>query len=382
MKNIAFLIDTIACDTAGTQKQLLEIIRRLDRDRFAPHLICLWESAWMRSHDLPCPVHVLGHQGFLKPGFPGVVRRLGALIDEQDFRLIHVFFDEAIIVGWLGAGSAQNRPVLLSSRRDMGLGVGNQPWYHRLFPLVLPRVNRDFALIVTNSDAVSRYASRRERTPLSRFKVIRNGVDVAPPAGGIPLGLQGATHALRVGIVASLTPVKRHDVLLRAWARLPTAVAGAHLYLLGEGPTRDALAGLAKSLGIEDRVHFVGAVHDVPDWLRHLDVGVLCSDREGLSNAILEYMAQGLPVVATRVGGNPELVSADNGILVPSGDAAALATALATLLEDEDLRRRLGAASARTVREHYSWAPVMGQLMASYDDLLGSPESPSTGAST
>ncbi len=370
MKTIAYLIDTMTCDTAGTQKQLLEIIRRLDRARYSPHLICLWESPWMRTASLPCPVHVLGHAGFLKPSFPGVVRRLGGLVDELGIDLMQTFFDEAIIVGWLGARAARRRPVLVSSRRDMGLGANNQPWYHRLFPLVLPLVNRDFAAIVANSDMVRRYAARREHTPAAKFVVLPNGVE-APPLQPAPRMWQ-ADGTVGVGIVASLTPVKRHDLLLRAWAILEQGpVAGqARLFLLGDGPQRGALEALAAELGIADRLAFVGAVDDVAAWLQRLDVGVLCSDREGLSNAILEYMACGLPVVATAVGGNAELVNAGNGLLVVPGDARALAGALQQLAADEGLRRRLGAASRERIDDGFTWSRSMGRLTALYDELL------------
>lgn len=370
MKTIAYLIDTMSCDTAGTQKQLLETIRRLDRARFAPHLICLWESPWMRTASLPCPVHVLGYAGFLKPAFPGVVRRLGGLIDDLGISLLQTFFDEAIFVGWLGAHRARLRPVLLSSRRDMGLGAGNQPWYHRLFRLALPFVNRDFAAIVTNSEMVRQYAVRREHTPVEKFVVLRNGVEIPAPQPA-PAAWE-SDGEVGVGIVASLTPVKRHDLLLHAWAALEAgrAAGQARLYVLGDGPGRGALAALAGELGLSDRVCLVGAVDNVPAWLQRLDVGVLCSDREGLSNAILEYMACGLPVVATAVGGNTELVDADNGLLVAPGDVRSLADALERLVVDSGLRRRLGEASRRRIDDGFTWDRAMARLMECYDDVL------------
>jgi glycosyltransferase involved in cell wall biosynthesis len=380
--NVAYLIDTMACDTAGTQKQLLETIRRLDRTRYNPLLVCLWESPWMRTADLPCETVSLGHRGFLKPGFPGVVRRLACLYDERGIDLVQVFFDEAIFVGWMGALQARRRPVLVSSRRDMGLGAANQPWYHRLFPLALPLVNRDFAAILANSEMVKLHAARRERTATSRYRVVRNGVAFPPPAVS---GQTAPVAAGGVGVacVASLTPVKRHDVLLRAWARLPrTGDSGApHLYLLGDGPERARLEALAAELGLDGTVTFAGAVTDVVAWLRSVDVGVLCSDREGLSNAILEYMACGLPVVATAVGGNPELVDAGNGVLVPPGDDAALGVALAHLVADEGERRRLGGASLGRIRDNYAWDRAMSSLMDCYDDLLGIAPCVKTGSS-
>lgn len=369
LRTVVFLIDTMACDTQGTQKQLLECIRRLDRDRWSPHLVCLWESPWMRTATLPCPVHVLGHAGFVKPGFPAVLRRLRRLWRELDADLVHVFFDEAIFVAWLAAGPFSRRPVLVSSRRDMGLGAGNQPWYHRLFPLVLPLANRRFAGILANSQMVLRHAARRERTPASRFRVVRNGVDLPPAPAPRPAAGPGGA---RVAIVASLTPVKRHDLLLEAWAQLPPALREqARLHVLGDGPLREPLAAQAATLGIAGEVIFEGAVTDVPARLAGMDIAVLCSDREGLSNAILEAMAAALPVVATEVGGNPELVRPDTGALVPAGDAAALSAALARLLGDGGLRRRLGARARERVAAEFAWDGAMAALTGWYDELLG-----------
>jgi len=373
---VAFLIDTISTDTAGTQKQLLEMIRRLDRSTFEPQLICLWESPWMKKNSLPCTCTVLGYRGFLKTNFPGVVRRLARIISEQRIDIVHTFFEDSIFVAWFSAAFARPRPVLLSSRRDIGLGRKNQPWYHSLFRLALPYVNRSFAGIVANSEEVRRYVAQRERTPLSKIKVHYNGVafPTHDPAPAIPATIAAHPNATWIAICASLTPVKRHDLLFNAFARLPIDGASTppRLILLGEGPERSTLESLASDLGIRDRVHFEGAVKDINTYLRHVDIGVLCSDREGLSNAILEYMVYSLPVVATRVGGNVELVDHDNGRLVPPDDVDALAAALRELIDDEPLRHRLGAASRRKVSERFSWERSMRTIEDYYRSLAPS----------
>ncbi|MBK8165337.1 MAG: glycosyltransferase [bacterium] len=366
------MIDTISCDTAGTQKQLLETIRRLDRNRFDPVLLCLWSSPWLQSADLPCRLHILDYSGFLKLSLPGVLHRLRRVLRLEGTELVHVFFDESMIVAWLAVQGRRDRPVLLSSRRDMGLGTGNQPWYHGLFRTVLPIVNRGYDGFLANSKLVQRYAAKRERTEIGRFKVIRNGVDLPNPEPP-PLALQREhPAAVNVCIVASLTPVKRHDVLLQAWSRIRDVVEAhdARLYILGDGPGLDAAVALCDSLGIRSTVRFVGAVRDVPAWLQCMNVGVLCSDREGLSNAILEYMANGLPVVATAVGGNLELVDESNGVLVQPGDPAALASALSTLVVNPGLRREKGDASIARTRGAFSWDLALDQLYAYYDSLL------------
>jgi glycosyltransferase involved in cell wall biosynthesis len=371
---IAFLIDTIACDTAGTQKQLLETIRRLNRTEFQPELICLWESPWMTHNALPCHCTVLGYRGFLKSDFPSVVRRLAQLISNRGIDIIQTFFEDSIFVGALGAIFARRRPILLSSRRDIGLGKENQPWYHELFGYALPVVNRQFTGIVANSEQVRAYVSRREKTSLAKIKVHYNGVSLPDleRRGAPPSSMSSHDAGVWIGIVASLTPVKRHDLIIRAFAEARTTMPqmNARLLLLGEGPQRAELERLAQACGVWEAVQFEGAVTNVDSYLRHLDIGVLCSDREGLSNAILEYMAYGLPVVATDVGGNSELVNASNGILVPPNDVSALAQALSTLVGDKGLRARLGHASRDKAHRSFSWENSMRDLEDYYRTLL------------
>jgi len=268
---------------------------------------------------------------------------------------------------------ARPAPVLLSSRRDIGLGKSNQPWYHRLFGLALPAVNRRFQGIIANSEQVRRYVAQREKTPASKIKVIYNGVTVCVPrAGAVPPVFQDYTADVWLGLVASLTSVKRHDLLIRALALVAKVADGqrVRLVLLGDGPERARLEELAAQCSIRDRVHFAGAVTDVSAYLQRIDIGVLCSDREGLSNAILEYMAAGLPVVATNVGGNAELVGKDNGICVPADDVDSLAQALGVLIADPQMRRNMGAASLARAQRDFSWENSMAQLQSYYRSTL------------
>ena len=372
MIRIAYLIDTIVCDTAGTQKQLLETIKRLDKSAFTPHLICLWESEWMRQHALPCDHTVLGYRGFIKPNFPKVIHRLHKLIHCHEFHIIQTFFEDAIFVGFLGGFLSRPRPILLSSRRDMGLGEGNQPIYHRLYKLSLPFVNKSFAGIVTNSTQIKAYVAKRERTKPGKIKVVCNGIDIVPSTEEIPDLLLKYRCDVRIGIVASLTPVKRHDLFLNAFALLKSAISGLRFnaVLLGDGPEKGKLIQLARHLDIHQEVIFAGAVNNVGAYLPHLDIGVLCSDREGLSNAIMEYMAASLPVIATAVGGNVELVDTTNGICVPSGNPQALANAMQQLVEDQHLRKRLGQGSLVKLRENYSWSKTMTLVENYYRNLV------------
>ena len=365
--SIAHIIDTIETDTAGTQKQLIEIIKRLDKNKFDSYLICLWESAWMRVNKLPCDTVVLGYKGFLKANFLKVVRRLSQVLGDKKIDIIQTYFEDSIFVSYLGAMVSKRKPVLLTSRRDIGLGSG-RPWYHSIYRIVLPFVNMSFDGMVVNSLEVKRIVSRREIVPDRKIKVIPNGIELPAKNESEPNIFSKVKGDVWIAVAASLTPVKRLDVFLEAISKIIVIRPDISFQalILGDGPERSKLLDLAQDLNIGSRVHFVGAVKNVVAYLQRSDIGVLCSDREGLSNAILEYMACGLPVIASDAGGNIELVDSSNGALFARGDANALAIELAALATNNEERERKGKRSLERIRTCYSWERTIGALEGYY----------------
>ena len=370
--NIAYLIDTISTDTSGTEKQLLETIKRIDKEKFDVSLICLRSTPWLKKNVMPCPCNVLGYKGFLSISFPSVVNRLKRLLIEKQIDVLHVFFEDSIFVAYLSVKFSRLKLVLLSSRRDMGLGRQNQPWYHRLYPMVLPFVNTLYSGIVCNSQQVKEYVAKRERAPREKIKVVYNGVAFPEHTEHIPSVFIDNPADVWIAIVASLTPVKRHDVLIRAIARLRMDLEDLRIgdLFLGKGREKESLIRLAIEEKVQDCIHFERAVGNDAEYLQHVDIGALCSDREGLSNAILEYMASGLPVVATAVGGNTELVSGDNGRCVPPSEPVAFAKALRELIVDRSKRVRMGLISRKIAKEQFSWQNSMSHLEEYYQALI------------
>jgi glycosyltransferase involved in cell wall biosynthesis len=179
-------------------------------------------------------------------------------------------------------------------------------------------------------------------------------------------------EALLALYVGRLEPVKGVDVLLRAWARLVGRETGRIpvLALVGDGSQREHLARLSRELGIDRSVRFVGFSDQISDWLNSADLFVLPSRSEGLSNALLEAMACGLPTVATTVGGAPEAVEHGvNGLLVPADDDAALADALLQLIRDSGGARQLGESARRTTCARYSMEAMVDRYVKLYAEL-------------
>ena len=219
----------------------------------------------------------------------------------------------------------------------------------------------------------------------SRIQQIYNGVDLArfsprsgAPPDPLPEGFPARTSdTLCVGTVGRLAGVKDQATLLHAYAQMrgrdESLARRVQLAIVGDGPEGPRLRALAHELGIADRTWFAGDRGDVPEIMRCLDLFVLPSLGEGVSNTVLEAMASGLPVLATRVGGNPELVREGvTGELFSVGQSEALADMMYAYLRDDSRRRACGVAARSFVSERFSWERCVNQYLDLYDALLGS----------
>jgi glycosyltransferase involved in cell wall biosynthesis len=240
----------------------------------------------------------------------------------------------------------------------------------RLNRLVQRWVWRRVNQVLAVSSLLARRMAATIGFPVDRIRIIRNGVDLER-FGGIDrsearrlLGLDPA--ALLVGTVGRLVPVKDHATLLHAVAHLASRGLCCDVVIAGEGPLRNATAALAGQLGLGSRVQLLGHRPDVERVLAALDLFVLPSRSEGLSNTILEAMASRLPVVATRVGGAEELVDdGATGLLVPPAEPAALADALGRLLAAPARRQAMGAAARRRTEREFG----LDGMIRAYQDL-------------
>jgi glycosyltransferase involved in cell wall biosynthesis len=195
--------------------------------------------------------------------------------------------------------------------------------------------------------------------------------DLAPDAGADFRRLLGADpDEVLVTFVGRLVAIKRVDVLLRAFASLRDTKPPLRLAIVGDGELRDELERLTAELELGERVRFVGYWTDMAEIAAATDVAVLSSDNEGTPVSLIEAAAAGVPAVATAVGGVPDVVAPQIGILVPAGDAEALAAGVTQLAADATLRERMGQRARAHVRERFAVERLLSDIDALYEELL------------
>lgn len=361
MMHVVHVMDSLA--VGGMENGVVNLINALSGD--IRHTVVTMSAVGPLAERLPKEVecHCIGK----RPGIDvGAMVRLASLLRRLRPSIVHSrnwgAFD-----GILAARVAGVPAVIHGEHgREAADPEGRDPRRNRLRRLFAPMVSR----FVTVSFDLRQWLLTTVRLPAAKLVTIHNGVDIGRfgagerSAGRRALRLPG--HAVVVGAVGRLDPVKDHAGLLQAFSVLRTDQPSAELVIVGDGPCRADLERQIQELGLTGHVHLLGMRQDVPLLLRGFDVFVLPSLAEGISNTILEAMATGLPVVATRVGGNPELVEhGATGALVPAANPLVQAAALRCYVEDAGLRESHGAAGRRRVMQHFT----LERMAQAYRDL-------------
>ena len=298
------------------------------------------------------------------------------LVNVRRFDVLHVHTVSYLALVTVLVGHACRRPIVLKAAGWWELeGVLNHARRRELVTRVsLAILRRASAWIAVSREL--KQAMLAAGIPAARVHLLPNGVDTTrfAPAGREAsrrhLGL--APDGVRVVFVGRLVPEKELATLLEAWKVVTDKVEGAWLDLVGSGPLAGELAKQSRRLGIADTVVFHGERPGVERYLQAADCFVLPSSVEGMSNALLEAMATGLPVVATRIGGTEQLVTDGvNGWLVSPGDADELARAICAVLGDATRARQNGARGRRRVESRYGIERIAARYVAMYDALSG-----------
>lgn len=348
----------------GSERQLATVARRLDRSRFAPHVGTLRPGGFrleeVQRDGVPTVCFPVRSFGGWDPWREA--GRLRRYVRAHDIRIIHSFDTPGNVFGML-AGGWSAAPVLLSSQRAFRDLVS--PAFRRLLR-ISDRVSRG---VVVNCQGLVHHM-REEGVEAGRIHLCYNGIDTTYfEPGTRPAELAGAS--LTVGVVCALRPEKGLETLVEGFARMQHRPAGARLVIVGSGEMEEPLRRLAREKLPEEAVMFVPSTADVPYWLRGIDIFVLPSLSEALSNSLLEAMACGCVPVASAVGGNPELVEDGvSGRLFRVGDAAALSACLDELALAPERARQLAGTARQHVLTRFSVEASIRRMEEIYQTML------------
>jgi glycosyltransferase involved in cell wall biosynthesis len=352
----------------GAERVISNLACSLDRDRYRP-ILCLFRTGWIqeRSESRGVPTYIIPTQGMADWRW---VRQVGQLLRDEGVDLIHAHEFDANVQGTFAAGLA-GIPLVATIHGK------NYFWEKYRRRLAYRWVSRR-ATMVAVSQNLKDFVVEKVGIGRDRLRVVYNGVDVLPSCGydevrncRKELNLPESDQV--VGVIGNLYPVKGHQYLIEGIPSILSKCPNTSFLFAGRGQLETELKAEVKRLGLDGRVHFLGLRQDVARILALLDVFVLPSLSEGLSMAILEAMMAGKPVVATAVGGNPELVlDGKSGFLVPPRDSQALARSVTALLMNRQQAAQFAEEGKRRAEGQFSLRTMVNAYQTLYEERLKS----------
>ena len=366
--NIAYVIDTIETPNAGTEKQLLMLIENLDKKQFSPHLICLRSSQWLKNSKLCFPVFILNLQSVRPLALTSALKKFRKYCMKNNVEIAQTFFVDANIFGSFAAYLSGVK-VIISSRRNYGLG-----YWHNTYWLALLKVLRTItSCYIANSQSTAHYTAISENVRKDNLHVIYNGLYLERFKQMIYkdrekyralLGIK--PNDILIGAVANLRPIKNLPLFIKTAAMAHKKYPQTRFVIVGHGPEEDNLKEMIRDYSLEHVFSLAGQQKDVLPFLVSMDIGILCSTSESLSNAIIEYMAAGLPCVVSDVGGNSEAIGNKYGFLFKSDNAMDFFAKLELLIIDEHLRLSVGQAAKDYAVFNYDHKQIVKQYQDIY----------------
>lgn len=343
--------------TGGLERLLVDFARFYDSDQFELEFVALGETGAPAEdiQKLGCPVI---HFPLTAPGKLGRIRQLQEFFREKNYDLLHTHNAYPHFYGTL-AGRLAGIPAIVQTRH--GRRFGNTFNERLQFAIASRLADR---VIPVSDDTGNRC---REVGWLSQSKVTRiwNGIDVDRFA------FSGPAAQMRAITVSRLSPEKDLATLLKAVRLVKETIPEFELMIVGDGPERERLEQITAALHLESRVRFLGERNDVPDLLTQAGFYVSSSLTEGISLTLLEAMSVGLPIVATSVGGNPEIVQQpDTGLLVPSANAALLSDAICEMCSQPQKWLAMGQAARERVEQHFNVRSMIKDYEHLYHQIL------------
>lgn len=352
----------------GKESGLVNLVNRLDPELFENYIFTHGQDGFWANRIVPGRCRIIEFDDAPKGNYRRVFR-LAQAFRQFGIHVVHTHSWATLIEGVMGAKLARV-PIIIHG--EYGTIKAETQWHIHL----QRRFWRVTDQVLSASQALREKLSTLLGFPEARIRVIANGVDLthfSALRNGVDykwrLGLP--PEALVLGTIGRLVPPKAYPVLFKASKLIFNQVPYAYLIIVGEGPLRQELVQMAQEYNMIHRIRFLGIREDVSDILKAFDMYVTASEREGMSNSILEAMASGLPVVATAIGGNPELVVNDEtGLLVPPNHPRALAAALLRLIEAPTRRQSMGQFGRQRVENSFDLRHTVQHYTNLYTEIF------------
>ncbi|HEX6505120.1 MAG TPA: glycosyltransferase [Terriglobales bacterium] len=352
---------TNSFETGGSERQFAALAQSLDHESFRVHLGCIMRKGAFQDSFGDVPIFGLGGSLYRWTSIQTRLR-LARHLRSHDIAVSHAF-DFYTNLTLIPAAKLARVPVIIGSQRQLGDLLTKSQFR------VQQAAFHCCDAVVCNSQAAADLLMARG-LPRSKVVIIGNGLPDSAFAETAP-ALPRLLGEMRVGMIARMNArSKNHSLFLQAAAQLRSRFRATKFFLVGDGPLRPELEREAERLGLGDSAIFLGDRRDIPAILASLDVSVLPSSSESLSNVILESMAAGLPVVACWAGGNSELLTQERGVLVKSCEPELLADATGRLLQDAQLRAELGRAAKQFVHANFTVERMVRRHQELYMELL------------
>lgn len=361
MSKINILHVTLSLDIGGLEVLLVELLQKIDKNKYSLSVCALQKEGQLKGEleRQGIPVYSIPKKEGIDYFLPF---KLKALIKQIKADIVHTHNSTPWIYS-AAAVSLLNSNTRLIHTKHSNLGADKTR---------LQNVER-FASkvtkhIIADSQSVMDFMVQKQNIAQNKIKLIYNGIDIDKYKLPIP---PKQDNIKRIGIVARLVPVKDHKSLLDGFKLLSQRLPDVELVIIGDGTLKSELTAQAAQLQVDSRVKFLGSRRDIPELLSQLDIFVLCSIDEGMPISLLEAMAAGLPVVATKVGGIREIVVENKtGLLIQPQNPQALADAIYKILTDSPLARSMSQEAVRIVAERFSIKKMTEGYTSLYENLL------------
>lgn len=366
---ILFLIDELL--VGGTENQVVLLADNLPRNIFDPFIATLNENIHKSFNQISTPIINLRRSGLPLIKNISIAYKLWCFFEKENFHIIQTHFPEAEIYAALALKLCRHKPYSIGTRRNLYHWIHEEPLNYYL----LRKVSRWVDCILVNSYKVKQLCQEKENIPSSKIKVIQNAVEVdkfnnigLDEAKRI-IGLEGIYPI--IGVVANWRPIKGLVKFLKAASIVTKQIPESYFVLAGSGPQKNELQKLAHDLGIQHRVKFLENYPDIPTVIAAFDVAVQPSMSESFSNVLIEYMAAGKLIVATRVGDAERVIDHEkNGLLVRANDPQEMASAILSLCNDKKMATDMGRLAQNKVTANWSLDKIIKIYQQFYYNVI------------